>query len=140
MELTSIEKLLVKYNNGNTSLQEESDLRDYFTGEFVAPHLQEYVSVFTYFTAVKNDTYNKNILLKPKKFNNIRRKFMSVAASIVLLLSATFVAKQEYDRFQAHKKLAQITKGLKLLSNQLKKGEVALANVYSYKTTPKLKN
>jgi hypothetical protein len=65
---------------------------------------------------------------------------MSVAASIVLLLSATFVAKQEYDRFQAHKKLAQITKGLKLLSNQLKKGEVALANVYSYKTTPKLKN
>ena len=28
MELTSIEKLLVKYNNGNTSLQEESDLRD----------------------------------------------------------------------------------------------------------------
>ena len=132
MELTSIEKLVAKYKNGTTSLEEESALRNYFTGEFVAPHLQEYVPMFTYFTAVKNETYNKNIQLKGKKSRNTSRKYLSVAASVVLLLSTAFIAKQEYDRFQANKKLAQITKGLKLLSTQLKKGEVAIANIYLY--------
>mgnify|MGYP000076261084 FL=1 len=52
MELANIEKLVIKYKNGTTSLEEESILRNYFTGESVAAHLQEYVPMFTYFTFI----------------------------------------------------------------------------------------
>ena len=131
MELAKIEKLVIKYKNGTTSLEEESILRNYFTGEFVAAHLQEYVPMFTYFTFIKKESFDKNVQLKIEKPSNKNRKFLSVAASIVLLLTSVFFIKKENDRYQAKKQFTQITKGLKLLSIQLKKGETALANVYS---------
>ena len=131
MELANIEKLVIKYKNGTTSLEEESILRNYFTGEPVAAHLQEYVPMFTYFTFIKKESFDKNVQLKIEKPSNKNRKFLSVAASIVLLLTSVFFIKKENDRYQAKKQFTQITKGLKLLSIQLKKGETALANVYS---------
>ena len=131
MELANIEKLVIKYKNGTTSLEEESILRNYFTGESVAAHLQEYVLMFTYFTFIKKESFDKNVQLKIEKPSNKNRKFLSVAASIVLLLTSVFFIKKENDRYQAKKQFTQITKGLKLLSIQLKKGETALANVYS---------
>ncbi|MBT4869117.1 MAG: hypothetical protein HN890_03840 [Polaribacter sp.] len=131
MELANIEKLVIKYKNGTTSLEEESILRNYFTGESVAAHLQEYVPMFTYFTFIKKESFDKNVQLKIEKPSNKNRKFLSVAASIVLLLTSVFFIKKENDRYQAKKQFTQITKGLKLLSIQLKKGETALANVYS---------
>ena len=37
MELTNIEKLLVKYENAETTLEEENSLRTYFSSNKVAP-------------------------------------------------------------------------------------------------------
>lgn len=132
MELASIEKLVEKYKNADTTLEEEMILSNYFTGEFVAPHLQEYVSIFTYFSVIKNETLKKNIQLEHKKPNKKYIKSMFVAASLIVLLGIVYIAKYEYDRFQAEKQFAQITEGLKLLSSHLKKGEEALANLYVY--------
>ena len=60
MELANIEKLVEKYENAETTLQEEAALKKYFTEGNVAPHLQEYAYMFTYFATVKEDTYTKN--------------------------------------------------------------------------------
>ena len=49
MELTNIEKLLVKYENAETTLEEENSLRTYFSSNEVAPHLKEYQLIFNYF-------------------------------------------------------------------------------------------
>ncbi len=133
MELANIEKLVEKYENAETTLQEEAILKDYFTKEDVAPHLQEYSYMFNYFTTVKDETYTKTIKLEPKKSNKINFKWLSVAASIALLFSV-FIGKpliEDYqDRKKAEKIYAQVNEGLQLLSNNLKKGEQAVAQLY----------
>jgi hypothetical protein len=51
-------------------------------------------------------------------------------------LFSVFVSKQQYDknvqRKEAHRIYAQVSKGLELLSTNLKKGEQAVANLYRY--------
>ena len=136
MELANIEKLVEKYENAETSLQEETTLKNYFTGGSVAPHLQEYEYMFNYFATTKDETYTKPIKLQPKKSKKRNLKWLSVAASVVLLLSV-FIGKNEYDRYQAEKQFAQISKGLKLLSTNFQKGEQAVANLYTYENTVK---
>ena len=107
MELANIEKLVEKYENAETSLQEETTLRNYFTGGNVAPHLQEYEYMFNYFTVSKDETYTKTIELEPKISKKRNLKWLSVAASVVLLFSI-FIAKHEYDRYKAKKQFASI--------------------------------
>jgi len=136
MELANIEKLVEKYENAETTLQEETALRNYFTGGSVAPHLQEYEFMFNYFTTSKDETYTKTIKLEPKKSKKINLKWLSVAASVVLLFSV-FIGKNEYDRYQAKKQFDQISKGLMLLSSNLKKGEQAVTTLYTYEDTVK---
>ena len=134
MELANIEKLVEKYLNAETTLQEETTLKNYFTEGSVAPHLQEYAYLFTYFAAVRDETYTKTIALKPQKSKRRNYKWLSVAASIVLLFSL-FIGKQEYEKYQALKQFEQISKGLRLLSQNLKKGEQAVATLYTYENT-----
>jgi len=139
MELANIEKLIEKYLNAETSLQEETTLKNYFTGGNVAPHLQEYEYMFNYFMTTKNETYTKPILLKTKKSKKTKNlKWLSVAASVVLLFSV-FIGQQEYKKYQEEQQAkaiyAQVSKGLKLLSTNLKKGEQAVATLYTYENT-----
>ena len=135
MELANIEKLVEKYLNAETSLQEETTLKNYFTGGNVAPHLQEYEYMFNYFATTKDETFTKTIQLGPKKSKQRNFKWLSVAASVMLLFSV-FIGKQQYDEYQQRKKAeeiyAQVTKGFQLLSTNLKKGEQAVAQLHSY--------
>lgn len=134
MELANIEKLVEKYENAETTLQEEAILKNYFTKEEVAPHLQEYSFMFNYFTTVKDETYTKTIKLEPKKSKKRNFKWLSVAASIVLLFSV-FIGKNEYNKYRAEVEFAKISKGLKLISSNFKKGEQAVATLYTYEDT-----
>lgn len=138
MELANIEKLVEKYLNAETSLQEEETLKNYFTKGNVAPHLQEYQQMFNYFASTKEETYTKTIALEPEKIKKKNLKWLSVVASILLLCSL-FIGKQTYDKHQqrkeAEKVFAQVSKGLKLLSVNLKKGEHAVAQLYTYEKT-----
>ncbi|WP_193788476.1 hypothetical protein [Psychroserpens jangbogonensis] len=84
MVLNSIEKLLEKYDNGETSLKEEQKLKDYFVQDNVAPHLESYRVMFQYFKTTKQELYTKDVPLKPKK--NFVYQWISVAAVAVLML------------------------------------------------------
>ena len=84
MELANIEKLLDKYLDAATSIAEENELKNYFLGDNVAPHLQEYQALFGYFSANKSERFTKTIQLKSQKMN---WKWLSIAASVVLLVS-----------------------------------------------------
>tara|TARA_R110000796_G_scaffold248124_2_gene374549 strand:+ start:9572 stop:9973 length:402 start_codon:yes stop_codon:yes gene_type:complete len=109
-----IEILLNKYLDAETSLNEESILRDYFNNNEVESHLLPYKAMFTYFKT--KDEYVKPIF-KPK--TNLR--WLNIAASIVLLIGVYFgyEAKQNYETQIAYN---QTEKALNLLVNNFNKG------------------
>jgi hypothetical protein len=136
MELANIEKLVEKYVNAETSLQEEATLKNYFTEGLVAPHLQEYEYMFNYFATTKDETYTKTIQLEPKKSKKRNLKWLSVAASVVLLFTF-YLGNNKLKEREAEKKFAQVSNALKMLSTNLQKGEQAVANLYVYEDTVK---
>ncbi len=136
MELTNIEILIKKYEDAQTSLQEEQVLKEYFTGKNVAPHLQEYTHIFIYLKQQKEVVYTRNINVTSSKKKNYR--WLYVAATVVVLLSV-FVGKNKYDdhqqRQEANRIFTEVTKSLKLLSTNLKKGENAIATLSTYESS-----
>ena len=84
MVLDKIEKLLEKYDNGETTLQEEQQLKNYFVQETVAPHLEMYKPMFVYFLQTQKEQYTKEVPLQPKKTYTLY-KWISVAAIAVLM-------------------------------------------------------
>lgn len=125
MELANIEKLVEKYLNAETSLKEEKILREYFTSNKVAPHLQQMSSLFGYFKENQSETYLKPIKLKPKKAKKKNLKWKLMAASVALLITV-FIGKQEYKKHQQKKQFAEIKKALEMVSFNLNKGNDAL--------------
>ncbi|MEL1254887.1 hypothetical protein AAEO57_13935 [Flavobacterium sp. DGU38] len=83
MELNKIENILEKYFQGETTIAEENELKEYFSSPDVAQHLEQYKPVFGYFSQVKEQKSAYEIPLQSKK-----RKvaWLSIAASAVLLL------------------------------------------------------
>ncbi|WP_028891867.1 DUF3290 family protein [Tenacibaculum sp. 47A_GOM-205m] len=124
MELANIEKLLEKYLDAETTLQEEKMLQEYFTSKNVAPHLQEYSMMFGYFKQSKDETFTQTIQLKPEKTKK-NWKWLSVAASVILLFSV-FIGNEEYQKHQQRKQFAQIKEALQLVSVNLNKGNEAI--------------
>ncbi|WP_397362403.1 hypothetical protein [Olleya sp. R77988] len=88
MVLNNIENLLEKYENGESTLQEEAQLKDYFSQETVAPHLEHYKAVFGYFLANQQEAFTKDLPLNTKKQFNF--KWLSVAAVAVLMFGIYF--------------------------------------------------
>ncbi len=84
MVLNNIEELIEKYNNAETTLKEETQLKAYFTSEDVAPHLEHYKPLFQYFSESKQEQYTKDVPLNTKKTRLYQ--WISVAAVAVLML------------------------------------------------------
>ena len=131
MELANIEKLLEKYLSAETTIAEEKELKNYFSQENVAPHLEEYETLFGYFSTSKNERFTKTIQLKTKRVN---WKWLSVAASIVLLVSV-YTGYQKNQERKAEKVMADTQMALGMLSVNLNKGTAAVAHLQQFETT-----
>ena len=135
MDLIEIEKLLIKYEEAETSLKEEAILRKYFLTEKVPSHLKEYQHIFTYLAVSKEEvsTTNQDFKLKTRNY-----RWISIAASIVLFIGV-YGGHSEYKEYQkkneALKSLAQITNGLKLVSANLNKGNQSFKTLFVYEDT-----
>ena len=135
MELANIERLLEKYLNAETSIAEEQILKDYFTGNNVAPHLEEYEALFCYFSASKNERFTKSIQLKSQKSS---WKWLSIAASVVLLVSV-YTGYERKQEATAEALYAETQMAFNLLSKNLNKGTVAIGQLDQIqKTTNKI--
>jgi hypothetical protein len=67
MELNNIERLLEKYEEGQTTLQEEAQLKHYFTTETVAPHLEVYRTIFVYYSSDEQLSYQRPLQMTRSK-------------------------------------------------------------------------
>ena len=84
MALNNIELLLEKYFNGETTIDEEQQLQEYFSSSSIAPHLKQYQPMFGYFTQSKKLVYSQEVFTKKAK-RNYKTIGWSVAASLVLM-------------------------------------------------------
>lgn len=84
MGLNKIEELLVKYENAETTINEEAVLRDFFSSNSVPAHLEHYKPMFMYFSQNQKEKFTKDVPLKPK--GKYLYQWISVAAVAILML------------------------------------------------------
>jgi len=130
-DLDNIEKLLSKYQEAQTSLQEEAQLKDYFTSDNVAPHLQEYQYMFQYFEQSKQEHYTKNIRLERTQQ---KRKWIGMAASIALIIGIIGYTNYQNNQ-QAQQAYADTQNALQLIATHMNKGSVAIAQLNKFEQT-----
>ena len=95
MELDKIERILEKYFEGETSIMEEKELKDYFASSNVAQHLEHYKPMFGYFSQGKQEQYKAVIPLQTTK-----RKiasWISIAATVTVLLGVGTFTFMNYN-------------------------------------------
>ena len=123
MVLNNIEQLIEKYENGETTLKEEQQLKNYFSQETVAPHLEMYKPMFAYFKVNQEEQFTKTLPLKTKR--NFNYKWLSVAAVAVLMIGFYFKSNNQNDLgTYEDPELAynEVVKSLAMISNQFNKG------------------
>ena len=134
MVLNNIEKLLEKYNNAETTLQEEVQLQKYFTGNDVAPHLEHYKPMFAYFSKTQKEEFTKDVPLNTKKTKMFQ--WISVAAVAILMLGIAIPqltgpsAEELQERELAMATYNQTMEALSLVSIGLNEGKEQLSPLY----------
>ncbi len=127
----NIEKLLNKYLEAKTDLQEEALLKNYFSSDKVAPHLQEYKYMFQYFKDNKKESFTQEIRLETKKQ---KRKWIGIAASIAVLLSV-FIFNNYQEKQAAQQAYINTQNALQLIATHMNKGSVAIAQLETFEKT-----
>lgn len=99
MELTKIEALLVKYEDGNTTLAEEKILQDFFTTGDVPFHLEEYKTLFSFTSKARTASYPKKVRVVSPKRNYF---FVGIAASFILAIGIFAYENDRQEELQQH--------------------------------------
>ncbi|MFT4802274.1 MAG: hypothetical protein ACI93N_002052 [Flavobacteriaceae bacterium] len=138
MELAKIESLLDSYFEGETSLDQENMLRDYFSSATIAPHLMAYQGLFVGLKNAQKEVSEREISL-PQASINSRRWWLSIAASVVIILGVVglqFSGNQMTSEEQ--RALAEFNKTretLLLMSKSFNKGTQGLAVIDQFTET-----
>ena len=100
-----IEELLNKYWNCETSLEEEQQLKEYFSQEDIPDALREAAPLFRYFneqraTTLQDDSFDKKVITRMRRNPNtkVRRlvyNTMRIAAGIVVVMAAVWFVHSE---------------------------------------------
>ena len=140
MELRQIEILLEKYFEGETSIQEERELKAYFSSSEVASHLEHYKPMFANFQKQKEVQFTKALPLQPRKQNYV--KWIGVAASIAVLFSTIFYFNQntseDLGTFSSPEEaFLETQKALNMVSNEVNKGVESMEVLNEYEQTKK---
>lgn len=130
MELAKINQLLQAYEEGQTSLQEERELRDYFKSNQVAPEHQVYKIMFSNFTGMEAETYNKPVSVG-QKTSGFKPWRYAVAALLVVALTVGYFSLPNdgltSEEREALAKFEEFKTHMELISGELNDGIENLA-------------
>ncbi len=153
MNLQEIDKLILKYEKGETSLEEESLLRDFFSGEGIPVHLKSYREMFGFFddeagrtvsadfdANFLNEIENGKVIPITKNRGKMTYSLIGIAATIVILIGLFFqfgnnnnnqsLINDTYDDPQIA--YMQARKALMAVSANLNEGVGKLSNVSEF--------
>ncbi len=133
MELAKIEKLIEKYLEAETTLEEEIFLKKYFTEKDVPSHLEEYKKLFSYFVNNSLEVSSKPITL-PQNRSII--SWLAVAAIAVLFVSIFSIYQNNIiEKKQAELAYMETKKAFDLISFSLNKGNDAIAQLQTFENS-----
>lgn len=131
MELVKLEALLEAYFEGNTSIEEENSLREYFTGGHVAPQFEMYVPMFLGFQIASEEKTSIEIELPSAKIRSLKPWYGIAATLLVGLGIAGFMffngsglTAEEEEALAAYR---EAQSSLQLMSENLNKGTSSIA-------------
>lgn len=130
MDYREIKELLDRYLEGDTTLQEERRLAEYFKTDEVDPEFESYRNWFRYVDSEKKITSDRSMLLPTRKRH--RTAWISAAAAVVVLMGiGTFawnaqtkaVTADEFGTYNDPEiAMKETRKALELLSGKVNTG------------------
>lgn len=142
MESDKIERLVEKYYEATTTVAEEKTLRDYFSQDDVAKHLEQYAPMFQYFSSAKEEKFTKQVPLDTIASVTKKRfdfKWLSVAAVGVLMFGIYFgngyLENQREEQRQAELAYQETKKALNLLAENFNRGTEKVAYLNQFEET-----
>ncbi len=135
----NIEYLLDAYFEGETTLDQERELRAYFIGKHVAPHLEEYIPMFGAFAKAGEERYTGEINLpKPKNYFPL----ISIAAGFLVIIGLflffnnSAINDKDYGTYKDPKVAAQKTKqALMMMGSFLNQGASQIEKLNEFEKT-----
>lgn len=138
MDSVRIEALLEKYFEATTTLAEEKELKRYFSEGNVAPHLEDYVPIFSYYSISGKEHTGPIEIMQVRK--PLSKVWFSIAASVVVLIGI-FSVKNYREQQQAQFAYQQTRLALGLLARNLDRGTQKVAHISTFdQTTLKIYN
>ena len=137
MESAVIENLLDRYFEAKTTVEEENKLRNYFSSDVVAPHLQGYAPLFGYFEEERQEKFPGaiNYTASKKKVYS----WVAVAASIMIIFGATLQEDQSRAEFGTYEDpevaLQKTREALQMVSHLMNDGTEELSYLQEFNYT-----
>ncbi|HPF10530.1 MAG TPA: hypothetical protein PKW08_01395 [Flavobacteriaceae bacterium] len=136
MELAKIETLLEAYFEGNTTLQEETQLQAFFASADVPTHLEPYAPLFVGLKISRDEQLVKPLVL-PKTNNRSNFWKWSIAATIAVILGVfgflyfqdDGLTKEQQEALMAYNKAKE---AMLLLSENLNKGASKITYIQAF--------
>ena len=143
MESDRIALLVCKYFEGETSIAEEKELKNYFALSDIAPSLKEYQPLFNCMTSSATEIFEKEIQLEDRKAKPL--KWFTIAASVVVFAGVGIYTFTTITNTEPASELGtfndpqvaydETQKALSLLSNQVNTGIECVRYVETYEVT-----
>jgi len=138
MESHNIKELLEKYFNAKTSLQEEKELKNYFSSENISPEFMQYQDMIGYFSKEQKTETQRAFYIKKTS----KRDWLSIAASVVIILGIGFTflkqspTENNLGTFNDPEiALAETQKAFNLIAENLNKGKEKIYYLQEYENT-----
>ncbi|WP_238250578.1 hypothetical protein [Capnocytophaga cynodegmi] len=131
-----IELLLEKYFEGETSLQEEKELQEYFNSENVDASLEKYGPMFSYFQKAGLEEFKrKEFPIKVSKKRKLFWKIGIAATFLSIFFGISYYLEQQKQQQEAEVAFEQVKEALQMISFNYNKGTKKIEYLKDFETT-----
>jgi hypothetical protein len=132
MESTKISELLEKYFDAETTTAEEAQLKKYFSQTHIADEHLPYQALFSHFTVQETA---ETPIWKPITKKKPLRQWLSIAASLAILVSVGIWQQQNNRQREAALVYEQTKEALEMVSLNFNSGAQEISHLQTFDKT-----